>query len=77
VVQDLTMWKGMHRFLPALARMKGATIRQIPVRHRARAGGTSKYTNLSRLRQTLWDLWAVRWMQKRNPRFTVRMDRVE
>ena len=71
VVRDLPMWKGMHRFLPILAQMKGAAIAQLPVRHRPRAGGQSKYTNWSRLRQTIWDLWAVRWMQRRNPRFTV------
>ena len=74
VVQDLAMWKGMHRFLPVLAQMKGATIRQIPVPHRPRTAGQSKYTNWGRLRQTLWDLWAVRWMQKRNPRFTVKAE---
>ncbi len=71
VVADLTMWKGMHRFLPLLARMQDARIHQIPVNHRPRAGGVTKYTHWSRLRQTLWDLWAVRWMQKRNPRFRV------
>lgn len=71
VVKDLAMWKGMHRFLPILARLKGAGICQVPVNHRPRVGGSSKYGNFSRLRQTIWDLWAVRWMQKRNPRFTV------
>lgn len=71
VVRDLTMWKGMHRFLPMLAGMQEARIVQLPVNHRPRAGGVSKYTNFSRLRQTLWDLWAVRWMQHRNPRFRV------
>jgi glycosyltransferase involved in cell wall biosynthesis len=70
-VRDLAMWKGMHRFLPALAQMQGAAIAQIPVNHRPRAGGRSKYTNFGRLKQTIWDLWAVRWMQKRNPRFKV------
>jgi dolichol-phosphate mannosyltransferase len=71
LLRDASMWRGMHRFLPALARMKGARISQIPVHHRPRAGGTSKYTNFRRLRETLWDLWAVRWMQSRNRQFTV------
>jgi dolichol-phosphate mannosyltransferase len=71
MVRDLPMWRGMHRFLPALTRMKGAVIRQLPVNHRARAAGTSKYTNLGRLRETVWDLWAVRWMQKRYRAFKV------
>ena len=58
-------FRGMHRFLPALLAMAGARIEEIPVHHRPRAAGTSKYTNWGRLKETLWDLWAVRWMQKR------------
>lgn len=58
-------FRGMHRFLPALMAMEGARIGELPVAHRPRAAGKSKYTNWGRLRETLWDLWAVRWMQKR------------
>jgi hypothetical protein len=66
------MWKGMHRFLGSLLLMKDASIAQIPVNHRPRQLGTSKYTNFGRLKQTVWDLQAVRWMKKRNPKFTVK-----
>ena len=59
-------FRGLHRFLPALLAMGGARIAEIPVNHRPRAAGQSKYTNWGRLRETLWDLWAVRWMQKRH-----------
>ncbi|MBU1692721.1 MAG: glycosyltransferase family 2 protein [Verrucomicrobia bacterium] len=70
--RDLPLeWRGMHRFLPALMAMRGARVAEIPVRHRPRAGGRSKYTNWGRLKETVWDLWAVRWMQKRFRRFTV------
>ena len=58
-------FRGLHRFLPALMAMAGARIEELPVHHRPRAAGTSKYTNWGRLKETLWDLWAVRWMQKR------------
>ena len=58
-------FRGMHRFLPALMGMAGARISEIPVNHRPRAAGSSKYTNWGRLKETLWDLWAVRWMQRR------------
>lgn len=69
-VRDLPMFlKGMHRFLPALAAMRGATIKQIPVNHRPRKGGESKYTNVGRLMVTIADLKAVRWMQRRACRF--------
>ncbi len=58
-------FRGMHRFIPALLAMAGARIEEIPVHHRPRAAGQSKYTNWGRLKETLWDLCAVRWMQKR------------
>jgi dolichol-phosphate mannosyltransferase len=71
LVRDLPMaFRGMHRFLPVLLMMKGARVRQIPVNHRPRAAGSSKYTNFRRLLDTRSDLWAVRWMQKRYRRFT-------
>jgi len=72
VVRDLPMFHGMHRFLPALAKMKGATIRQIPVNHLPRRAGTSKYTNAGRLKTVVADLLAMRWMKKRYRKFTVR-----
>ncbi len=59
-------FRGMHRFLPALMAMAGARIAELPVNHRPRAAGRSKYTNWGRLKETLWDLQAVRWMQKRH-----------
>lgn len=72
MARDLPMWHGMHRFLGSLLMMKGATIAQIPVNHRPRELGTSKYTNFGRLKTTIGDLKAVRWMKKRNRRFSVR-----
>ena len=72
-VKDLPMdLKGMHRFLPALAQMRGARVDQVPVNHRERQGGVSKYTNFGRLMVTVSDLMAVRWMQKRHRNFEVR-----
>jgi dolichol-phosphate mannosyltransferase len=74
LVRDLPMHlKGMHRFIPALLQLlHGARVAQIPVNHRPRAAGKSKYTNFGRLRGTIADLRAVRWMQKRHQRFDVR-----
>ena len=59
-------FRGMHRFLPALMAMEGARIEELPVGHRPRAAGSSKYTNRGRLMEAWGDLWAVRWMQKRH-----------
>ncbi len=71
LARDITMWRGMHRFLGSLLMMKGATIAQIPVNHRPRELGVSKYTNFGRLKKTIWDLQTVRWMKKRNQIFEV------
>lgn len=56
---------GMHRFLPTLLRLEGARIREVPVRHRPRLKGVSKYGIHNRLWRGLADLFAVRWMQRR------------
>jgi glycosyltransferase involved in cell wall biosynthesis len=60
-------FKGMHRFMPAYARMLGARIVQMPVNHRQRNAGTTKYGMglLSRGPAGLVDLFAVRWMTRR------------
>jgi glycosyltransferase involved in cell wall biosynthesis len=74
LVRNLFVWDGMHRFLPALAALSGAVIVQIPVNHRPRRAGQSKYTNLGRLTRVVADVLAVRWMRKRSRRFRVEED---
>jgi glycosyltransferase involved in cell wall biosynthesis len=59
------MFDGMHRFLPTLLRMEGARITELPVSHRPRLRGVSKYGIHNRLWRALADLFAVRWMQRR------------
>ena len=61
----LPRFDGLHRFLPALFRYQGLTVREIDVNHRARKAGRSKYTNLARLRRTVFDLLGVYWLSKR------------
>jgi glycosyltransferase involved in cell wall biosynthesis len=65
-IRAITMFKGMHRFLPTLLRMKGFSVRQIPVRHTSRQAGRSKYGTWDRALPALRDALAVRWMQDRN-----------
>lgn len=65
VVKSIPMFVGMHRFLPTLARMKGFSVEQVPVNHRSRWEGETSYSNLGRLKTTLADVLAVRWMQSR------------
>ena len=72
VVERIPLFKNMHRFFPALAQMYGFTVAEVPVQHFPRAHGVSKYGVGNRLFVGLYDLLAVRWMQKRCLNFTMR-----
>lgn len=65
VVERIPLFKGMHRFFPALAQMYGFSVTEVPVQHFSRAHGQSKYGIGNRLFASLYDLFAVRWMQSR------------
>jgi dolichol-phosphate mannosyltransferase len=66
------LFRGMHRFLPTLLRLEGATVVEIPVSHRPRRHGSSKYGIGNRALVGFVDVLAVRWMQSRARRYQVR-----
>jgi glycosyltransferase involved in cell wall biosynthesis len=70
-LQQIKMYHGMHRFLPALFKMEGFRIQQIPVNHRERLKGKSHYNFFNRSLNTIVDLLAVRWMKKRQLRYQI------
>jgi glycosyltransferase involved in cell wall biosynthesis len=55
-----------HRFLIALMRREGGDVGFVPVGHRPRGVGRSKYTNLGRLMVSISDLLGVRWLIRRH-----------
>ena len=55
----------MHRFLPALMKRRGGTVVSIPVNHRPRERGVSKYGVMNRLWVGIVDLFGVMWLQRR------------
>lgn len=55
----------MHRFLPALMIRAGGEVQQVPVNHRRRESGISKYGTLDRLAVGIFDLFGVIWLQRR------------
>jgi glycosyltransferase involved in cell wall biosynthesis len=59
------LFDGMHRFLPTLLRLAGGRLREVPVHHRPRRHGRTKYGIHNRLWRGIADLFAVRWMQRR------------
>jgi dolichol-phosphate mannosyltransferase len=68
LLKEIKMFRGLHRFLPTLMRLEGARVIEVPVNHRYRQFGVSKYTNLRRGVEGFQDLLAVRWMIKRHVR---------
>ncbi len=62
---QLPQFDHMHRFLPALVMRGGGTVISVPVRHRARDRGTSKYGVHNRLWVGIVDLFGVAWLQRR------------
>lgn len=55
----------VHRFLPALVMRNGGAVVSVPVHHRARERGTSKYGVNNRLWVGIVDLFGVAWLQRR------------
>jgi dolichol-phosphate mannosyltransferase len=70
-VRDLPAFNGMHRFLPTLVKMNGGTVAELPVHHRPRRFGTTKYGMWNRVFRALADAFAVRWMQSRVTRYRI------
>lgn len=64
-LEKIKLYHGMHRFLPALFLIEGFKIVEVPVNHRERVSGKTKYHFFNRSFNTLADLLAVRWMRKR------------
>ncbi|WP_319024940.1 glycosyltransferase family 2 protein [Nisaea sediminum] len=57
----------MHRFLPALAKRENCAVHVVPVNHRHRRHGQSKYSNLGRALVGIPDLLGVAWLLRRSP----------
>jgi glycosyltransferase involved in cell wall biosynthesis len=69
---ELPVWNGMHRFLPTLLRAQGLRVAEVPVTHRPRTVGASKYGIWNRLWRGIGDCFAVRWYRAR----AVPLDRI-
>ena len=68
----IKMYRGMHRFLPTLIRTEGYEVLEMPVRHRERIHGASKYGIANRALSGLADVLAVRWMRSRTIHYRIR-----
>ena len=71
-VRTLVPFKGMHRFIPALVKGAGYRLVEIPVNHRARKFGQSKYGLGNRAVRATVDMFGVRWLLSRQLKYSVR-----
>jgi dolichol-phosphate mannosyltransferase len=70
-VRTLIPFKGMHRFIPALVKGAGYRLVEIPVNHRARKFGTSKYGLGNRAVRATVDMFGVRWLLSRQLNYKI------
>lgn len=71
-VSALVPFKGVHRFIPALIKNAGFKVVEIPVNHRARQFGVSKYGFGNRALRATTDMLGVRWLQSRRVDFKIK-----
>ncbi len=64
-LREIPVFNGMHRFLPTLLRLQGFKVAEIPVNHRPRTRGESKYGIGNRMFRGLVDCFAILWFRKR------------
>ena len=67
----IPMFKGLHRFLPAMILLQKGTVIQIPVQHFPRVAGTAKFGVWNRLLGPLMDCFAYLWMKKKYINYTI------
>ena len=73
-LRDLVLYKGFHRFVPTLLKMRGFRVLEVPVNHRPRRFGRSKYGIGNRALRAFVDLLVVRWMKDRRLRYQLAED---
>jgi dolichol-phosphate mannosyltransferase len=73
-LRGLVLYRGFHRFIPTLLRMRGYRVVELPINHRPRRFGRSKYGITNRAVVAFCDLLVVRWMKSRTLRYEIAED---
>lgn len=72
--EALVPFHGMHRFIPALVKGMGYRLAEMPVHHRPRVAGVSKYGFGNRAWKATCDMFAVRWLLTRQVKIRIRRE---
>lgn len=67
----IPMFKGLHRFLPAMILLQQGKVIQVPIRHFPRVAGTAKFGVWNRLLGPLMDCFAYLWMKKKYINYSI------
>ncbi|MBX2828010.1 MAG: glycosyltransferase family 2 protein [Flavobacteriaceae bacterium] len=70
--QRIPMFRGLHRFLPAMILLQHGNVLQVPVKHFPRIAGTAKFGLWNRLLGPLMDCFAYLWMKKKYINYEVK-----
>ena len=70
--EALIPFHGLHRFIPALIKGLGYKITEVPVNHRPRQHGASKYNFGNRALRATIDMLGVRWFLARQIKFAIK-----
>ena len=70
-LEQIKLFHGLHRFLPALFVIEGLRVKEVPVNHRPRLSGKSNYHFFNRSLGPLIDLLAVIWMARRRLQYQI------
>ncbi|MBX7209652.1 MAG: glycosyltransferase family 2 protein [Verrucomicrobiaceae bacterium] len=70
--EALLLFTGMHRFIPALIGSMGWRVTEMPVNHRPRVHGVSKYGFGNRAWRATMDMFGVRWLNSRRVRYRIK-----
>jgi dolichol-phosphate mannosyltransferase len=70
--EALLLFNGMHRFIPALIGNMGFRVTEMPVNHRPRIHGVSKYGFGNRAIRATMDMFGVRWLNSRRTTYRIK-----
>ncbi len=70
--EDVFPFNGIHRFFPAIFKIKGASFTEVEVNHRERKKGKTKYNALNRAFTAFYDLIGVRWIMKKHVNYRIK-----
>ena len=64
-MECIVPFRGMHRFAPTMWRWQGFKVKEVPINHRPRHRGVSKYGTMNRLWVGIDDIFGMRWFHRR------------